>query len=49
MAGAIKSAKGSLPNLSLSATQLATAPGTVTLSQPRTGGATASVPYFALK
>ncbi len=38
MAGCSKSAKGSLPKRSLIATQLATAPGTVTESMPRLGG-----------
>src|SRR6185369_15067283 len=49
MAGSIRSAKGSLPKRSLSATQPATAPGTVTESKPRLGGLTASAPYLRLK
>src|SRR3954464_2086164 len=48
MAGSSRSAKGSLPNFSDSATQLATAPGTVTESMPRLGGALAS-PYLREK
>ena len=39
MAGCIRSAKGSLPKRSLKAAQPATAPGTVTASMPRLGGA----------
>ena len=49
MAGASRSANGKVPNRSESATQAATAPGTVTESQPRTGGRTASAPCFLRK
>ncbi|MCY1517340.1 hypothetical protein D9M68_520180 [compost metagenome] len=49
MAGAIRSANGSLPKRSLIATQPRTAPGTVTESMPRIGGVAASAPYLALK
>ena len=38
-----------MPKRSDSATQLATAPGTVTESQPRTGGVLASSPYLPRK
>ena len=49
MAGSSRSANGSLPKRSLSATQAATAPGTLTESQPRIGGALAPSPYLRLK
>ncbi len=49
MAGASRSPNGSLPKRWLNATQEATAPGTLTLSQPRTGGALASVPCLRWK
>ena len=49
MAGSNRSAKGSLPKRSLIATQLATAPGTVTESMPRLGGVVADSPYLRLK
>src|SRR3954470_6129122 len=48
MAGSSKSANGSLPKRSDRATQLATAPGMVTESMPRFGGALAS-PYLREK
>ena len=48
MAGASTSANGSLPKRSDSATQLATAPGTVAESKPRLGGVAAS-PYLREK
>src|SRR3954468_18130255 len=48
MAGSRRSANGSLPNFSESATQLATAPGMLTESMPRFGGVAAS-PYFLEK
>src|SRR3569623_697862 len=46
MAGSSRSANGSLPNFSDSSTQAATVPGTVTVSQPRSGRL---LPYFLLK
>src|ERR1700754_4327731 len=52
MAGSNSCSKGSLPNFSCSAAQPATAPGTVTLSQPRLGclaRPSVPVPYFFLK
>jgi hypothetical protein len=49
MAGCIRSAKGSLPKRSLIATQLLTAPGTVTASKPRLGGVATSCPYLRRK
>ena len=49
MAGASRSAKGSLPKRWLSATHEATAPGRVTLSQPRCGGAIAPSPCLRRK
>ena len=49
IAGASRSAKGSLPKRLLKATQAATAPGTLTLSQPRWGGVAASAPYLRAK
>src|SRR6185312_6481049 len=49
MAGASRSANGSLPKRSDSATQLPTAPGTVTESMPRCGGVRAAAPYLRLK
>ena len=49
MAGASRSAKGSLPKRSLNATHEATAPGTVTLSQPRCGGVVALSPCLRWK
>lgn len=49
MAGANRSAKGSLPKRSLIATQPRTAPGTVTESMPRIGGARVASPYLFRK
>jgi hypothetical protein len=49
IAGCSRSAKGSLPKRSDKATQPATAPGTVTLSQPRCGGVRDASPYLRRK
>ena len=49
IAGTSKSAKGNLPKRSLKATHAATAPGTVTLSQPRCGGVAAPAPCLRRK
>ena len=49
MAGASRSTKGNLPKRWLRATQEATAPGTVTLSQPRCGGVAAASPCLRRK
>ena len=49
IAGASRSANGSLPNFSLIATHDATAPGTLTESQPRAGGVAALAPCLSRK